>query len=389
MSETMKQQFGLIRRPWGVFYIKNKTTGEQISLKTKDKTEALRLLQAQNGAVEQPHFNLALARVYINGADPKLGTRTWQEVMEHIVAKKTDETRRRWEVAVKDRNFDCIRHLPVAETRPEHFDRALDDGKVSTNVYLRRIHNHALGMEWLLKSVIPRLQWPRPVFGVKRAIAAEEHAAIVERELNPERRDFYELLWHTGAAQSDAAWLMAEDVDWNQHTICYSRKKLKSRGGNGIRPALIRFGEDVAAILRRRPAAGALFAYLRTVRPGDRASEFKQRCDGLGIKGVSLHSYRYAWAERALKCGYPERFAQQALGHNSKAVHHAYSKRAEVTVPSLDDWEKQWVSRTTDNGTTQPRTAMPEVVAVDFKAQQPSVVADAREMAAAAVARGR
>jgi hypothetical protein len=29
------------------------------------------------------------------------------------------------------------------------------------------------------------------------------------------------------------------------------------------------------------------------------------------------------WAERALKCGFPERFAQQALGHNSKAVHAA------------------------------------------------------------------
>jgi hypothetical protein len=23
-------------------------------------------------------------------------------------------------------------------------------------------------------------------------------------------------------------------------------------------------------------------------------------------------------------------------------VHHAYSKRAEVTVPSFDDWEKDW-----------------------------------------------
>ena len=78
------------------------------------------------------------------------------------------------------------------------------------------------------------------------------------------------------------------------------------------------------------------------MRAGDRATEFKQRCDGLEIKGVSLHSYRYAWAERALKCGYPERFAQQTLGHNSKAVHHAYSKHAEVTVPSLDDWEKKW-----------------------------------------------
>ncbi len=78
------------------------------------------------------------------------------------------------------------------------------------------------------------------------------------------------------------------------------------------------------------------------MRAGDRATEFKQRCDGLGISGVSLHSYRYVWAERALKCGFPERFAQQALGHNSKAVHRAYAKHAEVTVPSLADWEKDW-----------------------------------------------
>jgi len=88
------------------------------------------------------------------------------------------------------------------------------------------------------------------------------------------------------------------------------------------------------------PAEGPLFPHLQTVRSGDQATEFRQPCDGLKISGVSLHSYRYAWAERALKCGYPERFAQQALGHNSKAVHHAYSKHAEVTVPSLADWGK-------------------------------------------------
>ncbi len=40
MSEAMKQQFGLIQRPWGVYYLKNKTTGEQTSLKTRDRAEA-------------------------------------------------------------------------------------------------------------------------------------------------------------------------------------------------------------------------------------------------------------------------------------------------------------------------------------------------------------
>ena len=373
----MKQQFGLIQRPWGVYYPKNKVTGEQTSLKTRDKRKAERLLQAHNDAESQPHFNLALARVYINGADPKLITRTWQEVMEHIVEKKIDETRRRWEVAIKDKNFNRIRNLKVAETRAEHFDRVLHNGKVSTNVYLRRIHNHALGMDWLLRPVIPRLQWPRPIFKLKRAITLEEHRRIIEAETAAarrnqgsrnsdqphydERRDFYELLWHTGAAQTDAACLTAEDIDWDHRTLCYTRKKLKSRGSH-IKPALIRIGEEVAEILKRRPQTGPLFPYLRTVRPGDRATEFKQRCKGLKIQGVTLHSYRYSWAERALKCGFPERFAQQALGHNSKAVHYAYSKRAEVTVPSLDEWEKQWKK---DPHATQ----QPKVVAVDFQAQ--------------------
>ena len=76
------------------------------------------------------------------------------------------------------------------------------------------------------------------------------------------------------------------------------------------------------------------------MRAGDRATEFKQRCVGLGIQGVSLHSYRYAWAERAKKAGYPERFAQEALGHNSKAIHRAYARRAQVELPPLSEFER-------------------------------------------------
>jgi integrase len=105
--------------------------------------------------------------------------------------------------------------------------------------------------------------------------------------------------------------------------------------------AIMRFDEDMAEILRDLPGSGPLFPYLRTVRAGDRATEFKQRCDGLGIKGVSLHSYRYAWAERAKAAGYPERYAQVNLGHNSKAMTRAYSRKAEVEMPSLSEYERQ------------------------------------------------
>jgi len=109
----------------------------------------------------------------------------------------------------------------------------------------------------------------------------------------------------------------------------------------GIKPALIRFGSEIDAILKRRPAVGPLFPCLRTVRANDRATEFRSRCRQLGIIGVTLHSYRYAWAERVKIVGYPERFAQEALGHNSKAVHRAYAKRALMKIPSLEEYERE------------------------------------------------
>jgi len=99
--------------------------------------------------------------------------------------------------------------------------------------------------------------------------------------------------------------------------------------------------EDMEEVLRDLPGSGPLFPYLRTVRSGDRATEFKQRCTGLGIKGVSLHSYRYAWAERAKTAGYPERYAQVNLGHNSRAMARAYSRKAPVEMPSLSEYERQ------------------------------------------------
>lgn len=55
---------------------------------------------------------------------------------------------------------------------------------------------------------------------------------------------------------------------------------------------------------------------------------------------MSLHSYRYAWAERARAVGYPERYAQEALGHSSAAVHTAYAKQASVELPPLEDFAK-------------------------------------------------
>ena len=228
----------------------------------------------------------------------------------------------------------------IIETQGELMLRVLQTGTVSTNVYLRRLHNFCVDMNWLPWPLVPKRQWPVVRFKDKRAITWEEHCRIVAREQNPERKAFYQLAWHLGASQSDLAHLQAEDVDWQARIICFVRMKTRWRG---CTPPQIRFGKEVEEILATLPKTGPLFPYLATVRAGDRSTEFHQRCVGLGIKGVSLHSYRYAWAERAKTAGYPERFAQMALGHNSKAVHRAYAKKAQVTLPPLEEYERKIV----------------------------------------------
>ena len=331
----MKNKYRMFRSgKSGYYYWQDNDSGKQGTLGTSDKGEAQRLVNARNESYNTPAtaINLQIARAYLNAADPGLITRTWQTVMEALVALKRGTNRLRWDRAIEDRSFDRLRPLPLIETRSDHFLKVLEEGKVSSNLYLRRIHNFALAMDWLLKPVIPKASWPKVTFKAKRAVTTDEHRRIIERERNPERRAFYQLCWHLGGSQMDVANLTAEDVDRSDQTICYQREKLKNSEGREIKPPLIRFGEEVASVLRLLPQSGPLFPRLREVQSKDRANEFRQRCHGLGIKGISLHSYRYAWAERARKAGYPERFAQEALGHNSKAVHRAYAKKAEVVI---------------------------------------------------------
>jgi len=56
--------------------------------------------------------------------------------------------------------------------------------------------------------------------------------------------------------------------------------------------------------------------------------------------------------------GYSQRFAQMALGHNSKAIHRAYARKAQVVLPSLEEYEQKIVP-TTNLPQREPVTAKP------------------------------
>ncbi len=332
----MKQRYRLIRRGerGEKFYCVDTLTGKRASLATPNRDEATLIVLAKNQALRQPALNLQIAKAYLAGSDSGVATRTWQQAMEALVATKLNANQVRWKTAIKDRAFDSIRQRVIIETQAEQLLAVLQEGTVSTNVFLRKLHNFALDMGWLPWPVMPKNRWPKVAYQPKRAVTEEEHQLILAGERDLEWRLYYELLWHLGGSQSDIATLRANAIDWQTRTLHYTRKKTGTA-------ARIHFGGQAAAILEQLPREGLIFPKIGEWKESDRAKAFIRRCKLVGVSGVSLHSYRYAWAERARSCGYPERSAQEALGHNSKAVHRAYARNAQVTVPSLEEYEER------------------------------------------------
>jgi len=345
----MKARYRLVTRGsrGGMFYCFDKQTKKRTSLNTTNEDEAKEIIEAKNAAERQPVLNLQIAKAYLAAADSSFVKRTWREVMDEFVRVKRGSNRTRSERAMADKAFDMIRDLQVIETRGEHLLRTLEAGCLSTNNYLRRLHNFALDMGWLPWPILTKRRWPAIHYRGKRGITQEEHDLIVSRETNLELRSFYWCCWHVGGSQSDIAHLKAEDIDWPARVISFFRSK------TGV-AQIVHFGEGMSEILKTLPKGGPLFPRLFLMDEKHRASLFQRACRRVKVTGVSLHSYRYAWAERARKAGYPERFAQEALGHSSKAVHRAYAKKAKVELPPLEHFEKKIIPFTATAEIAEP-----------------------------------
>src|SRR5437667_5456527 len=337
MEKNVQLKYRLYRRRNRTFYWQENSSKKQGTLRTTDKREAERLLNAMNESHRRPTINLNLARAYLAAYDPKMAQRTWQAVMDEMATHGIPSTQVRCARGFRSKAYDPIRNKPLVQTTGEDLLTIIHANGNCVAHYLRRLHNLALDLGWLPWPILAKRAWPKIRSQSKRAITAEEHGAVIASEKNPERRAYYDLLYETGAAQTDAANLTAENIDWQNGILVYRRKKL----GPFSEPARLTIGRKLKALLQSLPRSGDLFPNIKTVSANHRSAEFRRRCRVAGISGVSLHSYRYAWAQRAKACGYPERFAQEALGHNSKAVHRAYARKAKVIVPALETYEKE------------------------------------------------
>jgi integrase len=276
-----------------------------------------------------------LARAYLVAHDPQMARRTWQDVMNEMATHGIPTTQERCARGFRSKAYDSIRAKPLAQTTAADLLAILHANGNCVGHYLRRLHNLAVDLGWLAWPILAKRAWPKIRSQQKRAITAKEHAAVIACEGNAERRAYYELLYETGAAQTDAANLRAENIDAKNGVLIYRRQKL----GPLSEPARLTIGKTLRRLLSTLPQSGYLFPRIQVESAQDRSAEFRRRCRITGICGVSLHSYRHFWAQRAKACGYPQRFAQAALGHGSRAVHEAYARGAEVVCPALDEYE--------------------------------------------------
>jgi integrase len=329
----MKTKLTLFRRG-GVYYSQDSATGQQKSLRTREEATARKLIEATNEAHRHPVLNLQLARAYLTASDPASVERTWQTVMEQLRCRGKDSSRERYADVFKSDAFDGLRNKRLIETTADDFLAVFQDDRVSIVCFLKRLHNFALSLGWIAVPLVAPYLWPKYHPKDRRGIMLDEHQSLLAKEKKAEWKLYLELLWETGAAQSDAANMKAEDIDWPTRTITYFRQKTGSM-------AQFTISKKLEIVLNHLPTTGPLFPNLSTWSENDRAGRFRRRCKRAGVSGVSLHCYRYAWAERAKTVGMPERFAQAALGHNSKAIHRAYAKKALIIAPSLEDYENK------------------------------------------------
>lgn len=155
----MKAAFQLVRRG-NQSYAHNRQTNQRESLKTPDRQEAERLLDAKNNAERAPSMNLALGGVFLAARDAELPLRTWEAMMKAIVRHGRESTRTRYARAMRDPVLGRPKHRRLVETTRNDLLAIIEAGTRSTGYYVKRLHNYALGYGWLPGPIIADKLWP-------------------------------------------------------------------------------------------------------------------------------------------------------------------------------------------------------------------------------------
>jgi hypothetical protein len=171
-------KYRLYCRRNGVFYWQENDSSKQGTLRTNERREAERLLNAMNESHREPTLNLSLARAYLAAHDPKMAKRTWQAVMDEMATHGIPTTQERCARGFRSKAYDPIRNKPLVQTTAADLLAIIHTNGNCVAHYLRRLNNLAVDLGWLPLPALAKRAWPKIRSQSKRAITAEEHAAV-------------------------------------------------------------------------------------------------------------------------------------------------------------------------------------------------------------------
>ena len=150
---------------------------------------------------------------------------------------------------------------------------------------------------------------------------SQAHAALLKQQADPLDRLLMCLLLDHGLRVGEVASLIADDFDLASGQLRFYRSKVDKTQTHTLT------SDTLTALLACQPlpVAGTLFGVDRTIRRTVGALGA-----AVGLKGLSPHDCRHAWATFATRAGTPTKALQDAGGWSSPAMPLRYAESAEI-----------------------------------------------------------
>ena len=162
----MKTRYRLIHRGrgHGTFYCVDSKTGKRTSLGKATEEEARQIVDAKNQAERNQCSISSSPRPTLRARTPKCPSEPGSMPWRSSPSQSEAPIRNAGSEAAKDRALSLLWPKVIVETEAELVLKVLRIGTVSTNVYLRRLYNFCVDMNWLPWPIVPKRQWPMSGF---------------------------------------------------------------------------------------------------------------------------------------------------------------------------------------------------------------------------------
>jgi hypothetical protein len=354
----------------GVYYIIDKATGKSRSSKTTDKHQAEAFARVQYDLTDDTNvaFHKKTAEMHLAKCNPEWTINTWDMVINsmkkaprgQVGGQKSARTVRTITSSWGNKCWNRIRHKRLIDTLPSDFQGALNGLGCGLVAFGKTLHRFAFNHGMMPYQIMGDAMWPKVKFNRRsRAITEAEHVRLVKyfseagervyrmalkhhpdttiAQWQEEWVNYLWLLWFTAASNSDAANMKAENILWDERVIAYKRDKWQEPEETPPVCVAIAKGGQLEKLLKALPAQGNLFPLLTQIGQESRCRVFKKARERVGIKGrVTIHGYRFGFAERAKKGGMSVEDRMISLGHANYKMTHHYDKHALVTPQSIE-----------------------------------------------------